>query len=164
MPCVRDYLRLKWTGERLSRGRASRFSRFLSIGCFGGGLWQVSRGVEIGRFDGCESGSTESPERNSWTAEQSGWIYEAEQFFLGLPTQREIATTGGQKLRGEFRGLAAFGNALDDRGREKSQANHATDVALADAITLADFNHRSRATRYQIIKPAVSARRRLQDG
>jgi hypothetical protein len=44
----------------------------------------------------------------SWTVELSGWIWEAEQLFLGLPTQREIATTGGQKLRGEFRWLPAF--------------------------------------------------------
>ena len=97
-------------------------------------------------------------------AEQSGWICEAEQLFLGLPTQRQIATTGGEKLRGEFRGLAAFGNPFDDRGREKSQANHATDVALADAIALANFGHRDRAIRHQIVKPAVGARRRLQDG
>jgi len=54
---MRDYFRLKWIGERLFRGRASRFSRFLSIAGLGGGLWQVSRGAEIPRFDGCESGS-----------------------------------------------------------------------------------------------------------
>jgi hypothetical protein len=96
-------------------------------------------------------------------AERSGWIREAEQLFLGLPTERKIAATGRQKLRGKFRWLAAFGNTLDDRGREKGQANHPTDIALADAFPLANLDHRSRATRDQIVKPAAGARRRLQN-
>ena len=90
-------------------------------------------------------------------AERSGWIGEAEQLFLGWPTQREIATAGGEKLRGEFRWLTTFGNSLDDRGREKGQANHAANVALADALPLADFNHGSRATRYQIVRPPAGS-------
>jgi len=36
-------------------------------------------------------------------------------------TQRKIATTGGQKLGGEFRWLTTFGNSFDDRGREKGK-------------------------------------------
>ena len=96
----------------------------------------------------------------SWTAELSGWIREAEQFFLRLPIQRKIAAAGGQQLRGELRRLAPFGNTFDDRWREKSQANHAADVALADAFALADFDHRSRASGNQIVEPAVGTRRR----
>jgi hypothetical protein len=92
-----------------------------------------------------------------------GWICEAEQFFLGWPTERQVAAAGGEKLSGEFRWLATFGNSFDDRGGKESQANHATDVALADTVTFADFDHRSRATRHQIVEPAAGSRRRLQD-
>jgi hypothetical protein len=74
-------------------------------------------------------------------AERSGWICKTEQFFLRLPAEREIAAAGGEKLRGEFRGLAVLDNSFNDSRREKGQVNHATDVALADALALADFNH-----------------------
>jgi hypothetical protein len=67
------------------------------------------------------------------------WICEAEQFFLGLPTHWEIAPAGRQKLSSEFRRLPAFGNSFDDRWSEKSQANHATDVALTETFALANF-------------------------
>src|ERR1700675_4784647 len=103
------------------------------------------------------------PVSNSWAAEVSGGIREAEQFFLRVPAQRKIATTGRQKLRGEFRGLAAFCDPFDNRRRQECQANHAADVALADTFALPDFEHRSRPTGDQIVKPPAGARRRPQD-
>jgi hypothetical protein len=43
------------------------------------------------------------------------------------------------------------------------QANHSTDVALTDTFPLANFDHRSRPTRHQIVKPPMGRRRRLHD-
>jgi hypothetical protein len=40
------------------------------------------------------------PRRYFRTAQRSGWTREAEQFFLGLPTQRKVAAAGRQKLGG----------------------------------------------------------------
>ena len=164
MPCERGYPQSKRTGERLSQDRMTCLWRFLSIAYFGGGLRRFRSGAEIRRFDGSETGSTERAQAVfSWAVGRSGWICEAEQFFLRLPAQWELAATGREKLRGEFRWLAAFGNSFDDRGREKSQANHATDVTLADTLALAKLDHRSRAPRHQIVKPAAGSCRRLQD-
>jgi hypothetical protein len=61
-----------------------------------------------------------SPKVFSGAAERSDWIYEAKQLFLRLPAEREIAAASREKLRGEFRWLAAFGNSFDDRRREES--------------------------------------------
>ena len=138
--------------------------RILSIAPEGGGLRRFLSGAEVRQRDGFgkqkyrkTSGSV------PWRGEVSGWICEAEQCFLRLPTYRKIAAAGRQKLSGEFRRLAPFGNSFNDRGREESQANHATDVALTDTLPLTNFDHRSRPTRHQIVKPSVGSRRRLQD-
>jgi len=58
MPLVREYSHLKWTGESLSRGRAARLSRFLSIAGFGGGLRRLPSSARIRRVDGFGIGNT----------------------------------------------------------------------------------------------------------
>jgi hypothetical protein len=82
-----------------------------------------------------------SPRSISLMAELSGLICEAEQFFLGMPSERKVATAGRQILSGEFRRLTACGNSFDDRRCEKGQSNHATDVTLADTFPVANLDH-----------------------
>jgi hypothetical protein len=61
-------------------------------------------------------------------------------------------------LGGQLRGLTAFDDPLDDRGREKRQPDEPTDVLLADRFAASDLDHRATAAAHQIVKPAVCAR------
>jgi len=59
MPRARENSELRRIWERLSRGRAAWFSRFLSIAGFGGGLQRLPSSAETRRVDGFGIGNTQ---------------------------------------------------------------------------------------------------------
>src|ERR1700722_15772928 len=88
--------------EALPRPRVAIFALSLRSPL---GRWTLASFIGARKFVGstdAKSGSTESPERNSWTAELSGWICEADMFFVALPAGREDSMAGRPSLSGEF--------------------------------------------------------------
>ena len=83
--------------------------------------------------------------------------------FPGLASSAEDRRDRSTETARSVPGAGALRQSSLRSRREKSQANHAADIALADTFALANFEHGSRATRDQIVKPAAGARCRLQD-
>ena len=75
------------------------------------------------------------------------------------PVQRQIEF--GQPRRGEFDGLPALQNRLDQLGAQEGEANETANVAPGYAVTLGQFLERSGAASGELLKPRAPSRNRL---
>jgi hypothetical protein len=68
----------------------------------------------------------------------------------------------GHRQGGKVRRLAAFGDRLDDPGREKRQPHHAPHVTGRKMFSPGDLGDRSRPTRQQIVGPSIRTGGRVE--
>src|SRR5271169_3534853 len=92
------------------------------------------------------------------TSVRSGGLA-CEQFVLIRPVQRQIEF--GQPRRGEFDGLPALQDRLDQPRAQKGEANETANVAPGNAVTLGQLLKRSGAAGGELLKPRAPARNRL---
>src|SRR6516225_12421802 len=85
-----------------------------------------------------------------------------EQCVLLGPVERQIELA--QTRRGEFSGLPALQDCLDQLRAQESKANETPDVTPGDAVTRGQFLERSNAAGGELLKPHAPARDRLDQG
>src|ERR1700719_4856907 len=71
------------------------------------------------------------------------------------PVERQIEF--GETRRGEFDGLPALQDRLDQLGAQKGEVDQAPDIATGDAIALGQFPQRSRASGGKLLEPRAPA-------
>src|ERR1700719_2156972 len=82
-----------------------------------------------------------------------------EQFVLLGPVQRQVEF--GQPRRGEFDGLPALQDRLDQLRAQEGEANETANVAPGNTVTLGQFLERTGAAADELLKPRAPPRNRL---
>src|SRR5271155_4472324 len=77
-----------------------------------------------------------------------------QQFVLLRPVQRQIEF--GQPRRGEFDGLPALQDRLDQLRAQEGEANETANVAPGNAVTLGQLLKRSGAADGELLKPRAT--------
>src|SRR5467141_2125479 len=103
--------------------------------------------------------STRKAQALAWTHSVEGRSSVREQAALIGPVERQIEF--GKTRRGEFDGLPALQDRLDQLGAQKSEVDETPDIATSDAVALGQFPQRSGASGGKLLEPRAPARDRL---
>src|SRR3984893_4839314 len=103
--------------------------------------------------------STRKAQALAWTHSIEGRSSVREQAVLIGPVERQIEF--GKTRRGEFDGLPALQDSLDQLGAQKGEVDEAPDIATGDAGALGQLPQRSGASGGKLLEPRAPARDRL---